>query len=501
MDRKLARVFIIGIFTFSLFTNLPGFASVKSPEDLPLQSQAVQDPVYLPLIFRNVHLPNVFGVETIALNTNTFYAAAGLQTYWMSYFSFDWKSIEPVDVDPLLYDWTKVNESKLIEANFRGFTIIATVKNIPFWAQKIDDPNSIPCSPIKDDPATIAEFQEFIRALATRYSAPPFNIRYWQFGNEPDVSPVSLGSSVYEMPFGCWGDVTDPNYYGGEYYGKFLQIFSETIKSVNSSAQITNGGLLLDCHPVNDAPDCPSGNFFAGIMKHLSEHGGLDALDLVSYHVYTRWYANLSLDETWKGFTSHGGVLLGKSFFLREVMSAYGVDPLKPLLVSEGGVMCMRRDDMPPLPSGIKCSDTTPPPEFSADQAEYVVWLYVRAVADDIPGVIWYTLEDPGYRHVGLLYTDGTPKPAYLTYRFLASQIGTASYVGKLGQYFPSLRAYEFSKNSQRLWILWAPDQIDHFISQPAGLLSIYDMYGNAIQLPPPGGLITINSPVYLILQ
>ena len=83
-------------------------------------------------------------------------------------------------------------QEHLISAAQRGFSIVAVVKNTPYWAQAIVDPNSIPCSPIKNDPATIADFIEFIQALATRYSAPPFNIRYWQFWNEPDVGISSL---------------------------------------------------------------------------------------------------------------------------------------------------------------------------------------------------------------------------------------------------------------------------------------------------------------------
>jgi hypothetical protein len=37
---------------------------------------------------------------------------------------------------------------------------------------------------IKNDAATIIDFIEFVQTLATRYSAPPYNIRYWEVGNE-----------------------------------------------------------------------------------------------------------------------------------------------------------------------------------------------------------------------------------------------------------------------------------------------------------------------------
>jgi hypothetical protein len=73
--------------------------------------------------------------------------------------------------------------------------------------------------------------------------------------------------------------------------------------------------------------------------------------------------------------------------------------------------------------------------------------------------------------------------------------------VGTLGQYFPTLQAYEFTKGSQRIWVLWTPDQADHPINIPAGFLSAYDKLGAVIDLPLGATTITINSPVYLILN
>jgi hypothetical protein len=370
------------------------------------------------------------GVETSWVDQNLLDKASRVDAYWWRYSAFSWKAIEPNDVDPAQYNWGAVSEHHLTAAASNGFNIVAVVKNAPAFAQKIA---GAPCGPINDDPATIAEFQEFIQALATRYSAPPFNIRYWQLGNEPDVSLVSIGPPEWgTIPFGCWGDASDTNYYGGEYYGKFLQIFSDTIKSVNPTAQVTNGGLLLSCHPVYDSP-CPSGTFFAGMIKYLSENNGLDALDYASFHAYTGWYGNLSLDKQWAATSPHPGILVGKSYFMREIMSSYGINPLKPILVTEAGLMCRRDPNAPvPLPSGGKCTDLLPPPEYYDDQAEYLVWMYVRAIADDISGLMWYMLNYQAYRHVGLLYADGSPKPAYTAYQYLSSQIGNAQYVGTL---------------------------------------------------------------------
>jgi hypothetical protein len=67
------------------------------------------------------------------------------------------------------------------------------------------------------------------------------------------------------------------------------------------------------------------------------------------------------------------------------------------------------------------CTGQEPPPAFSDDQAEHLVWHYVRAIADGISGMMWYTLNYHSYRHVGLLNADNSNKPAYIAYQFLVS--------------------------------------------------------------------------------
>ena len=168
---------------------------------------------------------DIFGVESNWIESDLVSKAEGVAAYWWRYFAFSWKGIEPTDLDPGEYNWGAVNEAHLRDAAASDFAIVATVKYSPYWAQAISDSQSIQCSPIKDDAAAIADFQEFLTALVNRYKEPPYNIKYWQFWNEPDLDPdvlVAIGQ-LYSSPFGCWGDDTDP-YYGGEKYGKFLSI-------------------------------------------------------------------------------------------------------------------------------------------------------------------------------------------------------------------------------------------------------------------------------------
>ena len=443
---------------------------------------------------------DIFGVESNWIEADLINKADGVNAYWWRYFAFSWKDIEPTDLEPSLYDWSAVNEHHLRDAADNGFSIVATVKFTPYWVQAINDAQSIQCSPIKDDAASIADFQEFVTALVNRYKEPPYNIKYWQFWNEPDVSPIVLEAigQLYNSFFGCWGDDDDP-YYGGEQYGKFLAIFAQTVKAADPQAKITNGGLVLDCNPEENPTNCTQGRFFEGTLRGLIANGGLPYLDYVSFHVYGQWYVNLSLDENYPGFKD-GGVMLGKSKFLRKVMADYGIIPPKPLLMTEAGLMCRRPDTAQPLPSRMKCSDQVAPPEYEDDQAEFLVWVYVRAIADGISGVMWYVLNYMPYRHVGLLYEDSRPKPAYQAYQFLVSQLYGADYVGTLDEYWPTLRAYEFTNDGQTIWVMWAPDQSNHAISLPGGFQAAYDKLGNPISLAPGATSIDINGPTYLIL-
>lgn len=466
--------------------------------------------IFLPYVFSSAKPPggggtspkpvgDIFGVESSYIDSNLLNKASGVNTYWWRYFAFSWKNIEPNNVAPSQYNWGAVNEHHLRDAAANGHSIVATVKFVPQWAQAIVDPQSIQCSPIKDDADTIAEFKQFLTTLVNRYKEPPYNIKYWQFWNEPDVDPKVLVAegSLYTSPFGCWGDDTNP-YYGGEKYGKFLAIFGQTVKDADPQAKVTNGGMLLDCNP-EENPNCLQGKFFEGTIRGLIANNGLPYLDYVSFHVYNKWYGGLAQDEGFPGFKD-GGVMLGKAKFLRKVMTDYNINPLKPLIMTEAGLMCVRPDSAP-LPSGVKCTDITSPPEYDEHQAQYVVWVYVRAIANDISGVMWYMLNYQSYRHVGLMFSNGNAKPAYFAYQYMVSQLYGSDYVGTLDQYWPDLRAYAFSKDGHPIWVIWAPDLKDHAIALPAGFQSAYDKFGNQIILPPGATTININSPTYLFLN
>jgi hypothetical protein len=417
----------------------------------------------------------VLGVQMQRLDrTQDLDRAADGGAYWLRFDAFDWDSIEPERTTPPTYHWTAVDEAGLERAADQGLEVIATVKFTPAWAQKL--PGEY-CGPIRED--ALDEYAQFLTALVLRYSAPPYNIRYWELGNEPDVDPKFVEPRAV---YGCWGDENDP-YYGGGYYAEMLKAAYPAIKRADSQAQVLIGGLLLDCDPTDPPPgqDCKPARFLEGILRN----GGGSFFDIVSFHGYAHYDGTLQGDVAHPYWAGRGGVVLGKIDFLREVMATYGID--KPLLHTEGALLCH--------PSSPYCQP--PDPAFYEAQADYVAWLFVRNWAEGVIGTIWYQFEGPGWRQGGLLDDEQQPKPAYHALKFLSQELANAKYGLALNRY-PMLQGYEFSAPGGQIWVLWSPDGQPHAIDLPAGMHKVYDKYGTDITSE--SNTITVQSPIYVEL-
>ena len=397
--------------------------------------------------------------------------ASEVGIHWVRYHAFPWDRIEPVLNTPPKYNWAAVDGTSLRIAYQNGWSALAIVQYAPDWAQKV--PGSA-CGPIHADQWD--EYARFLSALVKRYKDPPYGIKYWELGNEPDA-PVGNGRSI----FGCWGDREDP-YYGGEYYGQMLRHAYPAIKAADPQAQVLVGGLLLDCDPAHAPPgqDCTPSRFLEGILRV----GGGDYFDIVSFHGYALYDGSLGQDEQHRSWGARGGVVLGKADYLRELMDKYGVD--KPLMHTEGSLICPGEDI-------IRCN----PPEtvFYDKQADYVVWLYVRNWADGILATTWFQFDGPGWRYSGMLDASQTPKPAYQAFRFLTQQLGNAWYEGPVPRYAP-LKGYAFGTPDKRIWVLWPADETPWSIYLPHDVTHVYDKYGNDIT--PKDNTITFSHPIYV---
>jgi len=440
------------------------------------EAGASSNSTYLPLLFRSGH-PILMGVEThVPYNADVMQKTQDAGTSMVRYFGFNWEKIEPKNVSPQDYSWGSVDESSLIEMTSKGFNVIGTIKFTPLWARAI--PN-VACGPIASQ--KFSDFAEFIQALVQRYSKEPYNIKYWEIGNEPDVAyePVP----TYDI-YGCWGNKNDP-YFGGRHYGEMLKYAYPALKAADSKSQLVIGSLLLDCDPTFDG-SCISSKFFDGILVA----GGANYFDFVGFHGYPNYGGDMSNDEQHPKWGHRGGVVLGKISYLREVMAKYGVN--KPIMHTEGAFLC-------PYWSGELCAP--PGNDFYEAQADYVIWLYIRNWAADIKSTIWYTIEGPGWRYGGMLDDQQNPRPAYLVFKNMVSYLSNTYYTGKVTQYSdPDFRGYAFRENDRVIWVVWSVDEnAGTNIILPANVTHVYNKYGNNIT--PGTNQINVTSPIYIEMQ
>lgn len=409
--------------------------------------------------------PSVFGVEIgrgiVPLVANRLGEA---RINWVRYNGIVWSEVEPTQGNR---DWSRIAgvEAEIRAIAEQGAAPVVIIRGAPAWAQKV--PGS-ECGPIK--PEALDAFADFMRSAVARYSAPPYNVKYWEMGNEPDVDPSLIPAG---MPFGCWGDAND-EFYGGGYYAEMLKRVYPAIKSVDPDAQVVVGGLLLGCDPTNPPPntECRDGRFLEGILRN----GGGAAFDIMAYHSYMYWGEPAGDWDLRHPFWSHrGGIFLGKLDFVRETMRRYGVD--KPIMMNEGGLLCFRSDP--------RCSV----PAFYADQANYAVRLYARTWANGLLSSFWYTLNGPGWQEGGLLDANQAPRPAFQTLRFMATLLEGATFSEKLGG--GALEGYAFRKGATTYQIYWTNDRSTVELPLPAGVRTVYDVAGQALQTS--GSTLTVG--------
>ncbi len=443
-------------------------ARVQSPD-------VVTNTVFLPMTSRAYRPPqSVFGLEMHRIST-----AGGLtqvnatDTKWVRFRAFLWNEIEPVRTNPPTYVWSEVDEASLIAARNNGLTVIATVHMSPRWALRNQDDEYL-CGQI--DEQALDEFAQFLRAAVTRYSAPPYNVKYWELGNEPDIDPILLWE---DNIYGCWGDVNDP-YYGGGYYANMLKVAYPAIKAADPDAQVLIGGLLLDCDP-RDPEACQGGShkelpskFLEGILRG----GGGPYFDIVSFHAYARYAPDQPQKMT--SFTWPGSVTVvpEKAEFIREILKKYGFGN-KPLMNTETALLCQT--------ASADCYEV---------QAMYVPKAYGDAMAVDLKAQFYFAITSNWYS-TGLLNADLTPKPVYNAYKTASSYLWDATYRGAATGYPAGVtgHAFGFMGVSRRIDVIWSQDGTQKAVALPAGS-SAYNRYGTLI----PGDAILVNyEPVYVI--
>ena len=494
--------------TYTLY--LPTIATASSPYTL-----------YLPLVSNRFPLETVFGVEMDQITTSGgLDQVAMANTTWVRRNGVLWADVEPNEG---ARNWGKLSgiEQELKDASVNNLQVILVVRKTPVWAQKISGP-AANCGPIISE--KLEAFGNFMYDLVSRYSPPPYNVKYWEIWNEPDVSP-ELAAFMYggTIPFGCWGDSTDP-YYGGGYYAEMLKAVYPRIKAADPQAQVLVGGLLLDCDPRGSPSICTTvghddrtPKFLEGILRN---NGGA-YFDGVGFHVYDYYNGALGQYSLWtwnSAWNTTGSATIAKARFIKEVLGAYNISD-KFIMNTETAIVCGGFEDPPGQPP----CESEPTSPFEQTKAYYLAQVYAAAIAEGLRANIWYSVLgwrnsgmfssdltlplktfasefSPTAQNSGLLTSSGTPRPAYYAYLFSRSELRDASFVGDIVSAdiggVSGVKGYKFNRGDRTIWLLWSLDGSSHDITFSSAPLAAWDALGNSVT--PATSMNVYLKPLYL---
>jgi hypothetical protein len=451
--------------------------------------------IYNPVVNKQFPRYSPFGIETnlMLLPGSTLLARAeGLDLgYARLNGRISWRQLQPNEGDPIQWHHLVNFENELIALNAAGIKPVVVVDDYPYWATIPDARNDgLPssCAALKEE--MFQAFAEFTKALVNRYKSSPYNVRIWELGNEPDVDPYLLTDP--NSPFGCWGEISDP-FYGGRHYGNMVKVVSAAIKKADPQAQVWIGGLLLDS-PNTTNPDNGKPEFF---LKGILEVGAAPYFDAVPYH----WYPSYTGQR--KDYDMHGGIqwdamrggVIGKANFLIQTMAEYGVQ--KPLYLNEIALGC-------PVHWDLCAPPNYPNSQYYDMKADFLVKTFVRAYSEGIKGIMWYTLEGPGWRNGGLLDSQSNPRPAYTAFQNLSTQLGYATYL-HTPDYGANVEAYAFRVDGRVVHVLWAKEDTLEVVSiANAAFIKAYTRDGAIISPTIAGNNINLTislNPIYIILN
>lgn len=448
---------IVAIVLLYCATNLGGpvaqadAVSLSEPPDrreaIPVIQASGQYTVYLPIAMRlfDATWQPVWGTQATDYNVLDKATDAGMA--WIRINAY-WKNIEPTNDN---YNWGSLDDaiSKSIAADLTPMVGIVTN---PAWA----DADNTYCGPLKDN----QYLTDFLTDLVNRYKGAPYNVKYWEIGNEVDHD-YDVSHQLYPGGgIGCWADLVPQ-------YVEFMRVAHDAIKAADPDAHVILGGLAMLGYSEID-----NTNF----LRHVLQQGGGPYFDIVAFHFGETqdhaWYTCADRDRA-PGHTCQSVEgLQGKAQIVRDTLTQEGW-PGKTILLNELGFHCEPCDAA-----------------RQEAHARWVVKAHARAMAEELPVVIWFTLNYPGFHGSSLLNSDGSARPAYNVYPVMASELRMMRYkrtidgASEFG--VTDLEGYVFGIDSvKEKSVMWVNGSTPRLVSYPAasvgtGQLRVVDRYGNA---------------------
>ena len=367
----------------------------------------------------------LFGIEVISQYCDDAHFDKLIQAaaYSTRYSHLSWARLEPINTTADNFNW-EIYDQTMAGYGDKGLSPIIIFSDIPSWA---GDTQS---GPFND--TARGDFAKFVGAVVNRYSRPPYNIKYWEFFNEPDGTRPDYWAII-----NTWG------YYGKE-YALMLKAVYPVVKAADPAARVVMGGLAYDNFVNGD-----SGNFYQRFINDVIETGGADYFDIMNFHYY--YFAR----ETW-------GNIIGKADTLKAILAWYGIS--KPTICSEVGIW---GDD-----SNL------------ALQARYVPKVFSRGISAGLEAVLWFPLStEAGHIFDGGLLREedlSNPKPAYISYQTMTSELGNYIYSAVVGTGDPNLEGYEFisSSTGKTKEVIWAEEDTSGHISFPYDRIRVVEIDG-----------------------
>jgi len=406
---------------------------------------------YLPIVF--TRKDTIYGVEMLAVSDEDGNGLSRFQnagTSWVHVAGISWAAIEPNEGQR---DWSKMafHEQNFTNAQSANMKVVVVVRDTPTWAQKIPPWQ---CGPITQ--TKMVAFGNFMYDLVKRYSVAPYNVKYWDLFNEPDVSRWWVNPNYWSL-LGCWGEETDA-YYGGGYYAEMLKAAYPRIKEADLTAQVLIGGLLMHCDNrlgINANYGCVDSNklnqpkFLEGILRN----GGGPYFDGVSFHAYDYWakpgvtgtYSNTQWSS---GSDKQGSAIFNKFGYIQSVLAQYGVTG-KYILNTEVSLQC------------LWCTgDASTRARYEDTKAYLIAEIYPRAIISGFLNVMWFRNLDGGEFDQGMLNNDGTPRPVFTAYATSSAMLGGATFERNLTSAdfgsVTGVRGYSFIREGKRIWTIWS---------------------------------------------
>jgi hypothetical protein len=481
----LLKILVLGgaiVFSGWLTSYLPISSDTRSADSNSVYLGGIQpvyatgsNLIYLPLILKDFpQLKTVFGIQMGSVTeAGGLSKVAETKAYWAGGIGISWAAVEP---SLGARNWSALNRigQEMKDVAIKGMVPIVNVRTTPGWAQLY--PGYI-CGPMKQE--YFDEFASFMYDTVARYSIPPYNVKYWEIWNEPDIDRSLV---FVDSDWGCWGDQNDA-YYGGWYYAEMLKVVYPQIKAADPQAQVLVGGLLLDCDPRPGA-GCqllgksilPS-KFLEGILIN----NGAPFFDGISFHAYDYYYGQSGKygNSNWQSaWNTTGPVLAVKSQFIQSKLSEYGVSG-KILMNTELAILC------------DSCSND---PTFEATKANYVAQAYAAAIANGLRANLWYSLF--GWRNSGLLNPDLSPRLGYTAFQFSRAELIDSVFLRDITE-FSGVKGFELNRGDRRVWVLWSLNGTSYLVTPSQAPIKACTVQGVCTANPSLPIPVTLE-PIYL---